>query len=367
MKKWELHMDTEKRQHLQDIYTTDRTTKDDFTPQVSTEALEERKRDIRRHQFISFVLGMAVLVLLVSLVIVVVNEYVEMQSTESTTTPLVQEYIPRHSLASESQWVLDFSRNYGNPEWNEEGERPFNSEWVRKAAFNLILAEQAAKISENETAAKHYENALEILPDIEGVKVPLGMLYFKMEDFDKALVLLESASETDLSHDVLNNLGVACIDAKAYDRAENYLKRAIEKRPTYAEPQKNLAILYKEQERKDEAVAAYERFIDLRPMDLDIQHSFALYLTKLGRWEQAASLLESLTREITNVPVLYLLLARAETHNNHPQKAMAALQRWIQLTDPGAALAYMDSDDFDQLRESDEFQLMIRSLEKPSE
>jgi len=358
-------MDSGKRQHLQDIYATDRSITDEYTPQVSAEVLEERKRDIRRHQFTSFILGLLVLVLSVSLVYVVVREYVKIQDLPPSLTPITQEYIPRYSLASESQWVLDLSRNYGTPEWNGTGERPFNSEWVRKAAFNLILAEQAANIGENEMAVKHYENVLEILPGIEGVKVPLGALYFKMENFDKALVLLEDAPEADLTPNVLNNLGAACLHAEAYDRAEGYLKQSIEMRPAYAAPQKNLAVLYKEQEREDDAVAAYEKYIDLRPMDLDTQHSFALYLTKLGRWKHAANLLEGLTREITDVPVLYLLLARAETHNNRPEKAMAALQRWIQLTDPNAALAYMDSDEFDQLRASDEFQLMIRSLEKP--
>lgn len=358
-------MDSEKRQHLQDIYATDRSAKDDFTPQVSVEVLEERKRQIRRHQFTNFVLGLLVLVLSVSLVYVVVHEYIEIQSVGSSPASIAQGYIPRYSLGSESQWVLDFPDNYGSPEWNGTGERPFNSGWVRKAAFNLILAEQAAGIGENEVAAKHYENALEILPGIEGVKAPLSALYFHMEDFDKALVLLEDASEADLTPEMLNNLGAACIHAEAYDRAESYLKQAIEMKPTYAEPQKNLAVLYKEQERKDDAVIAYEKYIDLRPMDVDTQHSLALYLTKLGRWKHAAELLERLTMQITDVPVLYFLLAQVEMHNNRPERAMAALQRGVQLTDSSSALAYMDSNEFEQLRVSDEFQLMIRALEKP--
>ena len=358
-------MDSGKRQYLQDIYATNRTNKDDYTPQVSAESLEERKRDIRRHQFTSFILGLLVLVLSVSLVYVVVREYVQTQSLAPSPTPVTQEYIPRYSLPSESQWVLDFSRTYGSPEWNGEGERPFNAEWIRKATFNLILAEQAASIGNNEEAAEYYEDVLEILPDLEGVKVPLGILYFKMEKFAKALTLLEDAPEADLTPDVLNNLGAACLNAEAYDRAESYLRQSIEMKPTYAEPQKNLALLYKEQDREDDAVAAFETYIDMRPLDLDTQHSYALYLTKLGRWEQAANILEDLTQKITDVPVLYFLLAQVEMHNDRPGRAMAALQRGVQLTDPNSALAHMDSNEFDQLRASDEFQLMIRSLEKP--
>lgn len=356
-------MDTGKRQHLQDIYSTNRVAKDDYTPQVSKEALEERKRDIRRHQFTTFVLGMTVLVLLVALVYVIATEYIDIHSVAPSPTPITQEYIPRYSLAGEAQWVLDFSQDYGSPKWTGEGERPFNAEWVRKAAYNLVLAEQAAGIGKNEEAAEYYENALEILPDLEGVKVPLGMIYFKIEAFDKALVLLEDAPETDLTSDVLNNLGAACLNAEAYDRAESYLKQAIEANPAYAEAYKNMAVLYKEQKRDEESVAIYEKYIDLRPADIDTQHSFALYLTKLGKWDQAATLLDSLTKEITDVPVLFFLLARAENQLGNSQQAMDALRRGFQLTDPNAALAWMDEKEFDKLRESDEFQVMIQSLE----
>ena len=70
-------MDTGKRQHLQDIYATDRSQSDDFTPQVSQEIMEERKREVRRHQFTGFLLGLTVLVIAVGLVFVVVREYMD--------------------------------------------------------------------------------------------------------------------------------------------------------------------------------------------------------------------------------------------------------------------------------------------------
>ncbi len=357
-------MEPGKRQHLQDIYATDRSTRDEFTPQVSNEIIEERKREIRRHQFTSFFLGMIVLVLSVSLIWVVVREYMDIYTQPPSPTPITQEYIPRYTLASESQWVLDFSHDYGDPEWNGEGKRPFNAEWVQKAAFNLIHADQAIRLNKYAEAVDYYKDALEILPELEGVKVPLGMAYFKLEQFDEALALLENAPPADLTPEVLNNLGAACIRAKAYERAESYLKQAIEMRPAYAEAQKNIAVLYKEQERADEAINAFEKYLDLRPADIDTQHNLALYLTKIGRWEQAAAMLTELTQEITDVPVLFFLLAQVETKNKNHEAAFQALQRFIQLSDPNSALAYMDGGEFDQLRDSDEFQLMIKALEQ---
>ena len=357
-------METGKRQHLQDIYASDRSAKDDYTPQVSNEIIEERKREIRRHQFLSFVLGMTVLVLAVSLVYVVVREYVDILRQANVVDPIAQEYIPRYSLPAESQWVMDFSRSYGDPKWNGEGDRPFNSTWIKKATFNIILAEQAAETRKFAEAAEYYENALEILPGLEGIKVPLGITYFKLDQYDKALKLLEGAPDTDLTFDVLNNLGAACIDAKAFDKGEQYLKRSLELKPAYAEALKNLAILYKEQDREEEASATYEQYLDQRPRDTDTRHNFALYLTKIGNWELAGEQLRSLSEEVTDVANLYFLLARVENKLGNPDAAVEALQRGVQLTDPKLAMAWMSEEEFDMLRNEEEFQSLMKYVEK---
>ncbi len=357
-------MNTEKRQHLQDIYSTDRTARDDYTPQVSNEIIEERKREIRRHQFTNFVLGMTILVLSVALVYVVVREYIDILRQSAEPTPITQEYIPRYSLPQESQWVLDFGRSYGDPTWNGEGQRPFDTGWIKKAAFNIILAEQAFGVGEFGEAAEFYENALEILPDLEGVRVPLGMAYFKLKQFDKALALLEDAPETELSPEVLNNLGAACIDAESYDRSEKYLKRALELKPAYPEALKNLAILYKKTDKVKLATDAYEQYLDHRPLDKDTRYDFALYLTKVGNWEVAAQELRTLAEEITDVASLYFLLARVENKLGNSEAAIAAFQRATQLTDPDYALGWMNEEEFDRLRQNEDFQVMIKSLER---
>ena len=357
-------MEPGKRQHLQDIYATDPTGSDDFTPQVSSAIVEERKREIRRHQFLSFVLGMTVLILAVSLVWVVVREYLDILHTQTATEPLAQEYIPRYSLPTEAQWTMDLDRSFADPKWNGEGDRPFNTLWVKKAAYNINLAEQAYQTKKYAEAADYYKNALEILPDIEGVRVPLGMAYFKQGKNQEALELLKDAPEADLTFDILNNLGAACIEAKAYDRGEEYLKRSLELKPAYALALKNLAVLYQEQDQADKAIAAYEQYFDQRPKDTDTRYNFALYLTKIGNWERAGEQLRALTEEVTDVANLYFLLARVENKLNNADAAVKALQRGVQLTDPKLAMAWMSEDEFDKLREDQQFQGLMKYIEK---
>lgn len=357
-------MEPGRRQHLQDIYATDRTQKDDYTPQVSSEILEERKRDIRRQQFTTFLLGTTITFIAVGLVVVIVKKYIDIMKVADAPEPITNEYIPRYSLAPEQQWVLDYTRDYSNPEWEGEGERPFSGLWLKKAAFNLILAEQAVQVREFGEAAEFYENVLEIMPNIEGVKVPLGMVYFRLNKFDKALALLADAPEADLTFDVLNNLGAACIDAKTYEKGEEYLKRSLELRPAYAEALKNLAILYEETEQHEKAAQAYEQYLDQRPDDTDTRHNFALYLVKNSNWERAAEQLRILTEEITKEAMLYQLLARVENKLGNYDASIAAFQRAAQLVDPKQALLWMNEQEFDQLRQRPEFRELMKLYEK---
>ncbi len=363
------YMDSGNRQHLQDIYATDHTKRDDFTPQVSSEIIEERKREIRRHQFTSFILGIIVLALLVALVFVVVKEYIGILKESTTPTPIAQEYIPRHSLPTEAQWVLDLNRSYADPTWNGEGERPFNTAWLKKAAFNIIMAEQAIELGKSnqeayKQAAQYYEQAMEIVPDLEGVKVPLGMVYFKLGEMQKALDLLADAPDRDLTFDVLNNLGAACIDSEAYDRAEEYLKRSLDLKPAYTDALKNMALLYKKLDRPEDAIKAYEQFLDQRPMDTGTRYDFALYLTKTGNWERAAEQLRQLSEQMTDDHIVYFLLARAENKLGNTVAATEALRRGIQLTDPKLAIAWMDEAEFDQLRNTEEFQALMKYVQQ---
>ena len=132
-------MDTNKRKQHQDIYSTDRTEKDLYTPQYSNTLAEERKRDYKRQKSISFILGISALTLSIGLVYVIVNTYVKSANESAPRSSYGEQYIPRYSLSGESQWVLDFNRSFASTTWNGDGERPFNRIWLKKLHTMLSL------------------------------------------------------------------------------------------------------------------------------------------------------------------------------------------------------------------------------------
>ena len=91
--------------------------------------------------------------------------------------------------------------------------------------------------------------------------------------------------------------------------------------------------------------------------------SYALYLTKLGRWKESADFLTKLTKEVTDVAPIYFLLAQVQLQNGQQDKAIEALKRGVQLIDPELALAWMSREEFNTVRGTGEFKNLVDRLE----
>ena len=353
-------MDTHKRKKHQDIYSAEHTEKDVYTPQYSNQVSQQRKRDYQRKKITNFILGISALILSISLVYIIVNTYIKSTTESAPTTSLGSQYIPRYALQGESQWVLDFNHEFASSKWTGDGERPVNRLWTKKAAYNIILGEKAYELEQFATAAEYFENALEIMPALEDVHVPLGMCYFQIEKFDQAIELFEKTNVELLTEDVLNNLGAVCIQTEAYELAEKYLLAAQEKNPIYPALLKNLGLLYQKTDQNEKSIIHYERYFFQRPTDTNSRYDYALFLAKIAKWEEASEQLDLLTDEITDIANLYNLQARVELKLGNAEKALQATRKASRLTDPENALNWMSDSEFDQLREIDEFQDLLK-------
>ena len=354
-----------RKDELQDIYQGSNSDPEaDFTPQVARELIELRQRDLRRSRVVSFFFGSLVIVLSVALIAVVIRDFLSTRKPSGKARNVEKPYIPRYSLPAEALWVMDYQQVAAQADAGEKpGPKPFSTKWVKNAAYHIIMGQQAMAINAPEQAMEHFQKVAEIYPDIQGLRLALGMLYLKRENYAQAVQHLEKAVQEEEGFDAVNNLGAACIGTEDYQKAEKYLKRALEIKPESSVCHKNLAVLYQKMKRDDDAIFHFEKYLDLQPNDLDTMQTYALYLAKLGRWKAAADFLTKLTQEVTNVAPIYFLLAQVQVQNGQQDKAIEALKRGVQLIDPDLALAWTSREEFNAVRNAGEFKTLVDQLE----
>ena len=353
-----------KKNELRDIYQGDsHDLEKDFTPQVTQEIIEQRQRDLRHTRIASLFFGSLALVVAIILISFLIRGFIGEQYASKKVSQKKTAFIPRHTLPSEAVWVMDYQRTASPIDPNKDVvEPPLSTQWVKKAAHHIVMGEQALALQKIGSALEHFQEVFAIYPEIEGLHRTLGILYIQREEYEKAADHLESALQEEELFDVVNHLGTAYIGTEEYEQAETSLRRALELQPESPLSHKNLAVLYRKMEQDDSAIFHFEKYIDLRPGDVDTLQTYALYLTKLARWKQAATFLTTLTQEVTDVAPLYFLLAQAQVQNDKQDEAMAALQRGIQLIDPDLAMAWMSRKEFNDVRESREFKSLVDEL-----
>jgi tetratricopeptide (TPR) repeat protein len=353
------------KEEIRDIYQGNNPDfEKDFTPQVAQELIEERQRDLRRSRLVSLAAGVLVIVLSVTLVSIVVHDVLTERSNPQQTVMEEASYIPRYTLPSDSVWVMDYQRAASQAELTAEpGPKPLSTQWVKNAAYHIIMGQQALAVNAHNQALEHFQRVVNIYPDIEGINRAVGMLYLQKQDYDSAIPHLEQALKEEEGFEVIVNLGAAYLGKEQYGKAEEQFKRALELQPENPGCHRNLAVLYREMKRENDAVFHFEKYLDMQPGDLDTMQTYALYLTKLGRWQEAAAFLTALTQQVTDVAPIYFLLAQVQVQNGNEQAAINALKRGVQLLDPQMALAWMNREEFDAVRNSGEFKSLVDRLE----
>lgn len=345
----------------QNIYHNKIEENDLYTPQVSKDVINQKQKDLQRIKINNLILGLSVLVISLILVFILIFKYFQKNETTTLSSPITRGYIPKYTLNDESKWVMDFDNSFLNTSSIENGVKPFNLFWLKKATYNLILGEQAYEFKEYKKALNYFQIANDIIPNLEDLPLRIGMCYIQLEEYEKALELLLDADISSLNKTLLNNIGAALIDAKSYDLALTYLKKSISLDPLYPNPLKNLAKLYKETDRNDDAIIYYEKYLDQNPSDNGTRYLLALYLTKLDKNLLAIEQLNFLIENITNDPSLYILLYYNSKQINDLQLANDSMLKASNLSGVNNPLKWMTDAEFNNFKNSDNFESIMIS------
>jgi tetratricopeptide (TPR) repeat protein len=262
-----------------------------------------------------------------------------------------------------SQLIMDELQEMADAPIPEGGNMPLSAHWVKQVAYHLLEADNAYDREDWNKAAGHYNTALTIFPDLRGVESRLGLCYMRMENFNVSVGAFKRAvREKTNSYRLVNNLGVALLAQENYVEAEKMIRRALELNPDYLPAHYNLALMYYRTEMYEEARQHFETYFQENTGDIEALQIYSDVLIRLQRWDEAAVLLRKSAEILPQAPPVHFRLAQVMAHLGRGDEAMDSLLNGVELVDGPRALAAIAGEEFDLLRDRNDFKQLVSRL-----
>jgi len=203
-------------------------------------------------------------------------------------------------------------------------------------------------------------------PDMKkeaSARMQMGVTYLEQRNLPAAMRELTRAAELDPENPEIDmTLGLAYQFRGDLGKAEEYMRKAIRKKPDYAEAHNNLGFVLSLQGRSEEAIREYEkavanvlyptpeyayynmgkeyarlkdlgkaeemyrRAIGLNPSFVDPYRGMAMVQAEKGQWEESARTLERLVEVVPSNPDGWMDLGRLYLRMDQPKRALEAFR-----------------------------------------
>lgn len=185
-------------------------------------------------------------------------------------------YLPDDSIkvleqGLESHWDTDLAYKLATLYVNESVEMS-----EKKQLKNLVKAERLMETLAEEFDEPEYMNLLGYILFLQGRLEEAEAVYLQCLDIEPSV---------DKGYYYLGKVYVAL---ENYPEAELAMKKALEVQPDYPDALNELAIIYRLQERVEEALQWINHALELHGQDLYFGYNRACYLSLLGRFEESA-------------------------------------------------------------------------------
>lgn len=348
---------TQSETDLHDIYQTDEPPQE-TAPTVNVSDLIGRQ--LRRQRIWTAAIGLLMVLLAVCLTVLVVKEY--LIAGQPAPAMVRVSFFEAYSLPEGEQWALEYRQIAFQAEHGEPaGAKPLSTKWVKNSAYHIIMGEQALRLNNLSAARHHLEKAREAFPELSGIQRSLGVVYLKQMDYKKASGQLQAALQEQSSVDVLNNMGAALIGTRQYEKAEGLLKEALEQRPDLSGGYKNLALLYHESGRDDEAVIAFETYFTMNPQDTEMLEHYVAWRISEGKTGEVTAFLGQL--EGADPAASFLLLAGAFAEDGDADNAVRALREAARYMTPRQTIVEMRGAAFRKIARTEPFEEFLHRME----
>jgi predicted TPR repeat methyltransferase len=192
---------------------------------------------------------------------------------------------------------------------------------------NYLLGTLYAERGELANASKFLLQAAEINPRSHMIQNNLGNIYQLSGQFDKAIVCYQRALKLEPNMpEVHNNLGSIYKHHEQFAEAEACYRRAILLRPDFVEAYGNLGTVLRGQQKFQEAIENYRKALDLFPTFKTAYEGLGICYSELGERDQAIACfnryLELDSGDHSEVKLRLARLNAGEIPNRYPAAVM---------------------------------------------
>ena len=181
--------------------------------------------------------------------------------------------------------------------------------------------------------------------DSAEARLLLGTTKMNAREFAEALVDLQKAVELNPQlPDVFSYYGLALLATGDMAGAANAFRKELESNPNDFVGNLQLGVVYKQDQRYDEARLSFDRALRVRPGDPGVRYQLATLDLLAGNLQQACSKLEQLTKESPQFVEAHVSLAtvyyrlKRKTDGDKERALVLKLNAEKQAAEPGAKL-----------------------------
>lgn len=157
----------------------------------------------------------------------------------------------------------------------------------------------------------------------------LWSIYIETKNYAKAINVLERSLKKESRHSFIIHyyLGLLYLDSKKYSQAEKHLRKTIELNPDMVGVFHDLAQLYREKGDNKEAIRAYSKYLEKRPLDFKTRSEFIRFLMDSGKRELAIGQVDELVEQGGDDPIIGLRAVSYYIDLGDYKKALSIIKR----------------------------------------
>ncbi len=157
-------------------------------------------------------------------------------------------------------------------------------------ALELVTLAKAAKGAEAtkwfELAEKDFLKAIEIYPDYADGYGELGLLYYRKNDYEKAMYNYQKALEYKPKASIYSNMGIIYFNQGNLDKAREVYEKAIQLDPRFVDALRNLGAVYARNKNFKEAIKYFKQGLEYDPKNATILYYLGLAYRDMGEPEK---------------------------------------------------------------------------------